>query len=91
MARSARCRPARLFATSGGDPSVPRAFPIPVSTVGTDTTALQRMYPGTMGFFRLNTPSNASTVSVEFAGPDGSPLASSLKPQLAVFRLPGGQ
>jgi len=91
VTRNVRQLWARLFATSGGSPDVPRAFPIPVSTIGTDTTATQRMYPGAMGFFRLNTPANVSSVSVQFAGPGGSPLSSSLKPQLAIFRLPAGQ
>lgn len=91
VTRNVRQMWARLFATSGGSPDVPRAFPIPVSTIGTDTTATRRMYPGTMGFFRLNTPANVSSVSVQFAGPDGGALSSFLKPQLAVFRLPAGQ
>lgn len=91
VTRNVRQLWARLFATSGGSPDVPRASPIPVSVIGTDTTAMQRMYPGTMGFFRLTTPANAASVSVQFAGPDGGALSSFLKPQLAVFRLPAGQ
>ena len=91
VTRNVRQLWARLYATSGGSPDAPRAFPIPVPVIGTDTTATQRMYPGTMGFFRLTTAANASSVSVQFARTDGGPLASSLKPQLAVFRLPAGQ
>jgi hypothetical protein len=44
-----------------------------------------------MSFFRIDTPANAATVSLEFATPAGAALSASLHPQLAIFRLPPGQ
>ena len=49
------------------------------------------MVPGTNAYFRLNTPAGTPTVSIQFAAPGGIALSASLKPQLAVFRLPAGQ
>jgi hypothetical protein len=78
----------RLFVTSQG--SVPLAFPVQVFPITTDSsTAI--MDPGTMSFFRLDTPTNQATVSIQFAGPGGAALSPSVKPQLAIFRLPQGQ
>jgi len=49
------------------------------------------MTPGTMSFYRLDTPVSATSVTIRFAAPGGSALSAALKPQLAVFRLPAGQ
>jgi hypothetical protein len=89
VTRNVRQLWARLFATSaGGD--ISRAFPILFSPLTTDSTA-KSMQPGTSSYFRLDTPASATSVTVQFASPSGAALSSSLKPQLAIFRLPSGQ
>lgn len=89
VTRNVRQLWARLFATSGG-PDVPRAFPIVLTQVTSDSTA-RSMVPGTSTYFRLDTPAGASTVVVTFASPNGQALSANLKPQVALFRLPPGQ
>jgi hypothetical protein len=81
---------ARLFTTSGGSPDVPLAFPIRVASITADSSA-HSMVPGTMSFFRIDTPASAATVSLQFATPAGAALSAGLHPQLAIFRLPSGQ
>jgi hypothetical protein len=81
---------ARLFATSGGSPDVPLEEPVQLFAVTPDT-ATAIMYPGTTTFFRLDTPASAPTVTIRFAAPGGAAFPASLKPQIAVFRLPSGQ
>jgi hypothetical protein len=81
---------ARLFATSGPSSVVPRADPVLLFAITADTSTAV-LYPGTVTYFRLDTPASAATVSIRFAGPGGAGFASALQPQLAVFRLPAGQ
>ncbi|HXI20252.1 MAG TPA: hypothetical protein VNH46_04165, partial [Gemmatimonadales bacterium] len=81
---------ARLFTTSGGTTDIPLAFPIIVFPVTTDTSAAL-MDPGTMTYFRLDTPAADSTVTIRFSAPGGQPLSPTLHPQLSLFRLPQGQ
>lgn len=76
----------RVFVTTGGS-SFPFAYPVQVFPITADTSTAV-MVPGTMSYFRLDTPSNAATVSVQFAGPGGVALPSAMRPQLAIFRLP---
>jgi hypothetical protein len=78
----------RIFVTSQG--SLPLSMPVQVFPITTDTSSAV-MDPGTMTFFRLDTPTNQATVSIQFAGPGGVALSPSVKPQLAIFRLPQGQ
>ena len=79
----------RLFVTSSGS-DVPLSMPLQLFSIDTDTsTAI--MDPGTGSYFRLDTPATSATVSIQFSGPGGSALPASLKPQLAIFRLPPGQ
>jgi hypothetical protein len=80
---------ARLFVTAGG-PSVPRAFPIPLLRISADSTA-RTMVPGTGFYFRLDTPAGTPTVTVQFSTALNAGLPATLKPQLAVYRLPPGQ
>lgn len=80
----------RLYITSGGAPDVPLAEPVQLFPVTSDTTTAV-MDPGTMSFFRLDTPSSSATISVQFAAPGGVALGSVVHPQLAIFRLPAGQ
>jgi hypothetical protein len=81
---------ARLFATSGPSSDIPLAQPVQLFSITSDTSSTV-MVPGTMTYFRLDTPASASTVTIRFAGPVGAPLAVALKAQLAIFRLPAGQ
>jgi hypothetical protein len=81
---------ARLFVTSGGTTDIPLPFPVQVFSITSDTSTAV-MNPGTMSFFRLDTPASSTTVAVRFSAPGGTPLAASLHPQLAIFRLPAGQ
>jgi len=70
----------------GGFPTQP-IFLIPVSA----DTSMQVMSPGTMTFFRLDTAAGAATATIRFSGPGGASFPASLKPQIAIFRLPPGQ
>jgi hypothetical protein len=81
---------ARLFTTSGPSTSYPRAMPLELFAVTTDTSTFV-MNPGAMSFWRLDTPAADSTVSIRFATPGGNRLSAALHPQLAIFRLPAGQ
>ena len=81
---------ARLYATAGPSTSVPRAMPLQVFPISTDTTVWS-MSPGAMSFWRLDTPASSATVSIRFANAGGGAFSSVLKPQLAIFRLPAGQ
>lgn len=81
---------ARLYATAGPANGFPLPMPILLRPITTDTTTAL-LDPGTMSYFRLDTPSSAATVTVRFAQPGDSSFAATLGPQLAVFRLPPGQ
>ncbi|HEX4682179.1 MAG TPA: hypothetical protein VH277_05690 [Gemmatimonadaceae bacterium] len=89
VTRNVRQLWARLFATSGGNPEIPLAFPLPVRTLTSDSTTF-RMFPGSNVYYRLNTATTATTVSIQFSAPGGAALPSVYKPQLAIFRLPPG-
>ena len=80
---------ARLFATSAGS-DVPTASPLILTPITTDTTSAI-LLPGTMTFFRIDTPASAATVTIQFSAPGGLPFSTQLSPQIAVFRLPPGQ
>lgn len=90
VSRNMRQLWARLFVTSGGTSDIPFQFPIQVFPVTFDTSAAV-MNPGTMTYFRLDTPATDSTVTVRFSAPSGVALSASLRPQLSLFRLPAGQ
>jgi hypothetical protein len=79
----------RLYQTSQGT-DVPLPYPVQLFAITGDTST-SVMDPGTGSYYRIDTPASASTVTVQFAGPGGSALPTSLKPQLAIFRLPAGQ
>ena len=89
VSRNLRQLWARLYATSAGS-DIPLPFPIQVFAITADTTT-SVMSPGTNSYYRLDTPVNASTVSIQFAGPGGTALPASVRPQLVLFRLPPGQ
>jgi hypothetical protein len=79
----------RLYQTSGPSGTIPDAFPLLLFPITTDTSSAI-MTPGSMSYWRLDTPANSPTVTIRFAAPGGKALAASLHPQLAVFRLPAG-
>lgn len=79
----------RLFVTSGGASDVPLPYPVQVFAITTDTTT-SVMSPGTNSYYRLDTPTSSSTVSIQFAAPGGAALSATLHPQLSIFRLPPG-
>lgn len=80
----------RLYATSGPSADFPLAMPAQLFAVTADTSTAV-LYPGTVTYFRLDTPASSAAVSVRFAAPGGPAFAATLIPQLAVFRLPPGQ
>ena len=81
---------ARLYATSGGTVDIPYPMPVQLFSITSDTTTYV-VYPGTVTYFRLDTPTKGARVSVQFAGPGGIAFPGGLQPQIAVFRLPPGQ
>lgn len=78
---------ARLYVTSGGASDVPRESPLLTFPVSRDSS-LSVMRPGTTTYFRLNTPTTAALVTLEFSGPNGAAFSPSLGTQLAIFKLP---
>jgi hypothetical protein len=89
VSRNLRALWARLFTTSGGGTDIPFEVPVQLFPITSDTSAAI-MSPGTMSFFRLDTPATAATVTIRFAAPGGAALATALHPQLEFFRLPAG-
>lgn len=82
---------ARLFTTSGGPgTTVPLPMPVQLFAVTGDTSTAV-LYPGTVTYFRLDTPASSAAISVRFAAPGGGAFPATLSPQMAVFRLPPGQ
>ncbi len=87
VSRNMRLLWSRLFAADAAD--FPLPFPIQILPISASSTTAS-MVPGTNGYFRLDTPAGASTVTIQFTAPGGAALPASLKPQLSVFRLPPG-
>jgi hypothetical protein len=81
---------ARLFATSGPSSDIPVAEPVALYSIVADTSSYV-LLPGTMTFFRLDTPATSPTVTIQFSAPGGLPFNPALHAQIAVFRLPPGQ
>lgn len=82
---------ARLYATSGGAGSgIPLQTPIQLFSINTDSSS-SILLPGTMTFFRIDTPATTPTVTIQFSAPGGLPFSPALHAQMAVFRLPPGQ
>ena len=81
---------ARLFTTSGPAADIPLEDPVQLFSITADTSAAV-LFPGTVTYFVLDTPASAATATIRFAGPGGAAFSSSLKPQIAIFRLPPGQ
>jgi hypothetical protein len=81
---------ARVFATGGPSAEFPVQAPVQLFKITSDTTT-SILLPGTMSFYRLDTPTNAATVTIRFSGPGGAAFSPLLHPQMGVFRLPPGQ
>ncbi|HEY5218604.1 MAG TPA: hypothetical protein VIJ16_02290, partial [Gemmatimonadaceae bacterium] len=90
VTRNLRQMWSRLYATSGPASDIPYANPLLVYPITSDTSSAV-MVPGTMSFYRLDTPDTSATVIIQFSAPGGKALAPTLNPQLAIFRLPVGQ
>jgi hypothetical protein len=78
----------RLFDTSPGNPSVPRAYPVNPATLTSTTPVSASMVPGTMAFYILDLTASTPDVSIQFATPAGAAFASNLHAQVSVYRLP---
>jgi hypothetical protein len=89
VSRNVRQLWARLFATSSGS-EFPRPFPITIAPITADSSS-RSMVAGTSAYYRIDTPANAPTVTIQFSAPNGGALPVNLEPQLAIFRLPSGQ
>ncbi len=87
--RNLRSLWARLYATSSGT-SVPTASPLILSPLAADSSTLI-MYPGTMAYWRVDTPASSAAVTLQFSTPTNTALSSTLHPQFTVYRLPAGQ
>ena len=90
LTRNLRQLWARLFTTSGASAEIPYAMPLQLKPITSDTTPAG-MPPGAGAFYRLDTPASASAVTLHFSAPGSRALTPSLRPQLAIFRLPDGQ
>jgi hypothetical protein len=88
--RNLRQMYAALFRAAGPSADVPRVFPIVPQTIPANQTVNGAMEPGTVSYYRVDTPANATSVQLKFATPTGNALSSSLRPQIAILRLPPG-
>lgn len=75
----------RLYQTSGGDPSIPRPFPISVTSLTSSISA--KMVAGTMSFYQLSSSAGQATVTIDFGATPGVPISAGLHPQVSIFRL----
>lgn len=90
VTRNLRQMYAALFRAAGGSPSVPRAFPIVTRSVTATQAVTASMVPGTVTYYRVDTPPGGASVRLRFASGTGAALAGSLHPQVAIIRLPPG-
>jgi hypothetical protein len=90
VTRNLRQLYAALFRAAGPSADVPRAFPIVVQSIPANQGVSASMLPGTVAYYRVDTPAGSGPVQVRFATPAGMALQASLRPQVAIFRLPPG-
>ena len=81
---------AALFRAAGPSADVPRAFPIVPQSIPANQGVSASILPGTVTYYRIDTPAGSGPVQVRFATPAGAALEASLRPQVAIFRLPPG-
>jgi hypothetical protein len=74
-----------LYNAADGQYGVTSPFPIALQESSGGVSG--EMVPGTVEFYQLTTPANASTVTFHFAPPSGGAFSSSLHAQVNLFRL----
>jgi len=90
VTRNLRQMYAALFRAAGPSADVPRVFPIVPQSIPANQAVSASILPGTMTYYRVDTPAGSGPVQVRFATPAGAALQASLRPQVAIFRLPPG-
>jgi len=90
VTRNLRQMYAALFRAAGPSADVPRAFPIVAQVIAANQGVSASMLPGTVAYYRIDTPAGSGPVQLRFATPGGTALSGSLRPQVAIFRLPPG-
>jgi len=90
VTRNLRQMYAALFRAAGPSADVPRAFPIVVQSIPANQGVSASILPGTVAYYRIDTPAGSGPVQVRFATPAGAALEASRRPQVAIFRLPPG-
>jgi len=90
VTRNLRQMYAALFRAAGPSAEVPRGFPIVVQSIPANQGVSASMLPGTVAYYRVDTPAGSGPVQVRFATPAGAAVQASLRPQVAIFRLPPG-
>jgi len=90
VTRNLRQMYAALFRAAGPSPDVPRQFPIVVQGITANQAVSASILPGTVAYYRLDTSGGSGPVQLRFATPAGTALSASLRPQVAIFRLPPG-
>jgi hypothetical protein len=86
--RNLRQMYAALFRAAGPSPDVPRAFPIVPRVIPATGAVKATIVPGTVTYYRVDTPATGGPVTIRLATPTGTALPASLRPQIAIFRLP---
>jgi hypothetical protein len=79
-----------LFRAARPSANVPRMFPIVTRSITTTQGVTASMVPGTVTYYRLDTPAGSASVRLRFANGTGNALASSLHAHVAILRLPPG-
>lgn len=90
VTRNLRQMYAALFRAAGPSVDVPRAFPIVAQSIAANQSVSAAMKPGTVTYYRVDTPANGGSVQLRFATPTKTALPASLRPQIAIMRLPAG-
>ena len=90
VTRNLRQMYAALFRAGGPSADVPRVFPIVVQVIPANQGVSGSILPGTVVYYRVDTPAGSGPRSstVRDAGRRGT--EASLRPQVAIFRLPPG-
>ncbi len=78
---------ARLAQDNAGSPRFPRTFPIALKTLAYNGAVQDKMTPGTMSFFRLQTPRPSAGIALQFAKPGGVVFDPNRNAQVGIFRL----
>jgi hypothetical protein len=90
VTRNLRQMYAALFRAAGPSADVPRQFPLVVQTIAANQGVTASMLPGTVAYYRVDTPAGSGPVQLRFATGTGTALSPTLHPQVVIFRLPPG-